>query len=53
MREWIGPGRGYLAGTTGLLVGLREGMTVIDCSTSIPASTQQVAATLAQRKVQF
>ena len=42
-----------LAGDTGLLAGLREGMTVIDCSTSIPASTQQVAATLAQRGVRF
>ena len=42
-----------LAGDTGLLAGLREGMTVIDCSTSIPASTQQVAATLAQRNVRF
>ena len=42
-----------LAGDTGLLAGLRAGMTVIDCSTSIPASTQQVAATLAQRGVRF
>jgi len=42
-----------LAGDTGLLAGLREGMTVIDCSTSIPESTQQVAATLAQRGVRF
>ena len=42
-----------LAGDTGLLAGLSEGMTVIDCSTSIPASTVQVAATLAQRGVRF
>ena len=42
-----------LSGDTGLLAGLREGMTVIDCSTSIPGSTQQVAATLAQRGVRF
>jgi 3-hydroxyisobutyrate dehydrogenase-like beta-hydroxyacid dehydrogenase len=42
-----------LAGDTGLLMGLREGMTVIDCSTSIPASTQKVAAKLAQRGVRF
>jgi 3-hydroxyisobutyrate dehydrogenase-like beta-hydroxyacid dehydrogenase len=42
-----------LAGETGLLAGLRAGMTVIDCSTSIPGSTQQVAATLAQRGVRF
>ena len=42
-----------LAGDSGLLAGLRAGMTVIDCSTSIPASTQQVAATLAQRGVRF
>jgi len=42
-----------LAGDTGLLAGLRAGMTVIDCSTSMPASTQQVAATLAQRGVRF
>jgi 3-hydroxyisobutyrate dehydrogenase-like beta-hydroxyacid dehydrogenase len=42
-----------LAGDTGLLAGLREGMTVIDCSTSIPASTLQVAAQLAQRGVRF
>ncbi len=42
-----------LAGDHGLLAGLREGMTVIDCSTSIPASTQQVAAKLAQRGVRF
>ena len=42
-----------LAGDTGLLAGLREGMTVIDCSTSIPASTRQVASTLAQRGVRF
>jgi 3-hydroxyisobutyrate dehydrogenase-like beta-hydroxyacid dehydrogenase len=42
-----------LPGDTGLLAGLREGMTVIDCSTSIPASTLQVAAQLAQRGVRF
>ena len=42
-----------LAGETGLLAGLRAGMTVIDSSTSIPGSTQQVAATLAQRGVRF
>ena len=42
-----------LAGDTGLLAGLREGMTVIDCSTSVPGSTQQVAATLAKRGVRF
>jgi len=42
-----------LDGDAGLLEGLREGMTVIDCSTSLPASTQQVAATLAQRGVRF
>ncbi len=42
-----------LAGDTGLLAGLREGLTVIDCSTSMPGSTQQVAATLAQRGVRF
>jgi len=42
-----------LAGDTGLLAGLREGMTVIDCSTSMPGSTQQVAATLAKRGVHF
>ena len=42
-----------LAGDTGLLAGLRAGMTVIDSSTSIPGSTQQVAATLAQRGVRF
>lgn len=42
-----------LAGQTGLLAGLREGMTVIDCSTSLPASTVRIAATLAQRGVRF
>jgi 3-hydroxyisobutyrate dehydrogenase-like beta-hydroxyacid dehydrogenase len=42
-----------LAGDTGLLAGLRPGMTVIDCSTSIPGSTQQVAARLAERGVRF
>ena len=42
-----------LAGETGLLAGLREGMTVIDCSTSLPGSTRQVAATLARRGVRF
>lgn len=42
-----------LAGDTGLLAGLREGMTVIDCSTSLPGSTQKVAAMLAQRGVRF
>ncbi len=42
-----------LAGNTGLLAGLRSGMTVIDCSTSVPASTQQVAATLGQQVVRF
>jgi 3-hydroxyisobutyrate dehydrogenase-like beta-hydroxyacid dehydrogenase len=42
-----------LTGDTGLLAGLREGMTVIDCSTSIPGSTQQVAAKLAQHGVRF
>jgi 3-hydroxyisobutyrate dehydrogenase-like beta-hydroxyacid dehydrogenase len=42
-----------LAGDEGLLAGLREGMTVIDCSTSLPASTVQVASALAQRGVRF
>ena len=42
-----------LAGDTGLLAGLRDGMTVIDCSTSMPESTLQVAAQLAQRGVRF
>lgn len=42
-----------LAGDTGLLAGLRPGMTVIDCSTSIPGSTQQVAATLGKQGVRF
>ena len=42
-----------LAGDTGLLAGLREGMTVIDCSTSMPGSTQQVSATLAKHGVRF
>ena len=42
-----------LAGDTGLLAGLREGMTVIDCSTSMPESTLQVAAQLAQHGVRF
>lgn len=42
-----------LAGDTGLLAGLREGMTVIDCSTSMPESTLQVAEQLAQRGVRF
>lgn len=42
-----------LAGDTGLLSGLRPGMTVIDCSTSLPATTVQVAAQLAERGVRF
>ena len=42
-----------LAAETGLLAGLREGMTVIDCSTSMPASTLQVADQLAKRGVRF
>jgi 3-hydroxyisobutyrate dehydrogenase-like beta-hydroxyacid dehydrogenase len=42
-----------LAGDTGLLAGLRAGMTVIDCSTSIPASTLQVADQLQQLGVHF
>jgi 3-hydroxyisobutyrate dehydrogenase-like beta-hydroxyacid dehydrogenase len=42
-----------LAGDTGLLAGLRPGMTVIDCSTSIPASTLQVAAQLQKLGVHF
>lgn len=42
-----------LAGDTGLLAGLREGMTVIDCSTSMPESTLLVAEQLAQRGVRF
>jgi len=42
-----------LADDTGLLAGLRNGMTVIDCSTSMPESTLQVAAQLAQRGVRF
>jgi 3-hydroxyisobutyrate dehydrogenase-like beta-hydroxyacid dehydrogenase len=42
-----------LAGDTGLLAGLRAGMTVIDCSTSIPASTLQVSAQLQQLGVRF
>lgn len=42
-----------LAGDHGLLAGLREGMTVIDCSTSMPESTLQVSAQLALRGVRF
>jgi 3-hydroxyisobutyrate dehydrogenase-like beta-hydroxyacid dehydrogenase len=42
-----------LAGEHGLLAGLREGMTVIDCSTSMPESTLQVSAQLALRGVRF
>lgn len=42
-----------LAGDHGLLAGLRQGMTVIDCSTSIPAYTRQVATTLAGQGVRF
>lgn len=42
-----------LAGDSGLLTGLRAGMAVIDCSTSIPGSTQQVAARLGQQGVRF
>jgi 3-hydroxyisobutyrate dehydrogenase-like beta-hydroxyacid dehydrogenase len=42
-----------LSGETGLLAGLREGMTVIDCSTSMPGSTLMVAAQLAERGVRF
>jgi len=42
-----------LAGDTGLLAGLQGGMAVIDCSTSAPASTQQVAAKLASHGVRF
>ena len=42
-----------LAGDTGLMAGLREGMTVIDCSTSMPESTLQVAAQLARCGVRF
>lgn len=42
-----------LADESGLLAGLRAGMTVIDCSTSLPASTLQVAAKLQAQGVQF
>jgi len=42
-----------LAGEGGLLNGLRQGMTVIDCSTSMPESTLLVSAQLAQRGVRF
>lgn len=42
-----------LAGDSGLLAGLRPGMTVIDCSTSLPATTVQVAAQLAERGIHF
>ena len=42
-----------LAGDTGLLAGLRAGMTVIDCSTSLPASTMEVASKLQQLGVNF
>lgn len=42
-----------LAGDTGLLAGLRTGMTVIDCSTSLPESTLKVAAQLQSMGVQF
>lgn len=42
-----------LTGHSGLLVGLREGMTVIDCSTSMPESTLLVAAQLAKKGVRF
>lgn len=42
-----------LEGDTGLRAGLRSGMTVIDCSTSMPASTLQVAAQLHAQGVHF
>lgn len=42
-----------LEGVSGLCAGLRKGMTVIDCSTSLPASTLQVAERLAAQGVSF
>ncbi len=42
-----------LANEEGLLAGVREGMTVIDCSTSIPSSTLRMSALLAERGVHF
>jgi 3-hydroxyisobutyrate dehydrogenase len=42
-----------LAGETGLLAGLREGTTVIDCSTAIPSSTLRVAESVRGRGGRF
>jgi 3-hydroxyisobutyrate dehydrogenase len=42
-----------LAGETGLLAGLREGSTVIDCSTAIPSSTLRVAESVRRRGGRF
>ena len=42
-----------LAGPDGVLDGLRPGSTVIDCSTSIPSSTQRMAQAVQQRGSRF
>jgi 3-hydroxyisobutyrate dehydrogenase-like beta-hydroxyacid dehydrogenase len=42
-----------ILGTPGLLSSMREGSTIIDLSTSLPASTRMLAERLAERKIAF
>jgi 3-hydroxyisobutyrate dehydrogenase len=42
-----------LDGPTGLLAGLREGATLVDCTSGDPATSRIIAAKLAERKVGF
>ena len=42
-----------ILGTPGLLRSMREGSTIIDLSTSLPASTRMLAERLAERKIAF
>jgi len=42
-----------ILGTPGLLSSMREGSTIIDLSTSLPASTRMLAAELRQRKIEL
>ena len=45
--------RALLDGPTGLLAGMREGSTLVDCTSGDPATSRAIAAILAERKIGF
>jgi len=45
--------KALLEGPTGLLAGMAEGSTLVDCTSGDPATSRAIAATLAERKIGF